>query len=143
MHKGVQKKPNLDEECEALLEDKRCKFHNNAQKLYGMQASSSLQARLHGVSAQLPTSTSKGDLPRIMTAAAGLLMLQAAERSQILHAVLLLLQVHDIEDLVKVGQSMQACPYFAARHFKGASCPNTGQSEIAAQSLLVVIIVGC
>ena len=31
------------------------------------------------------------------------------------------MQVHDIEDLVKVGQSMQACPYFAARHFKGAS----------------------
>lgn len=30
------------------------------------------------------------------------------------------MQVHDIEDLVKVGRSMGACPYFAARHFKGA-----------------------
>jgi len=30
------------------------------------------------------------------------------------------MQVHDIEDLVKVGHSMQACPYFAARHYKGA-----------------------
>ncbi len=29
------------------------------------------------------------------------------------------MQVHDIEDLVKVGHSMQACPYFAARHYKG------------------------
>ncbi len=47
VHKGIQKKPNLDEECEALLEDKRCKFYNNAQKLYGMQTSSSLQASLH------------------------------------------------------------------------------------------------
>ena len=28
--------------------------------------------------------------------------------------------MHDIEDLVKVGHSMSACPYFAARHFKGA-----------------------
>ena len=81
MHKGVQKKPNLDEECEALLEDKRCKFYNNAQKLYGMQTSGSLQARLHGVSAQLPTSLSKEQLPRIMTAAVRLLMLQAAQRS--------------------------------------------------------------
>ena len=141
MHKGVQKKPNLDEECEALLEDKRCKFYNNAQKLYGMQTSSSLQARLQGGFAQLPTSLLKGHLPRIMTAAAGVLMLQAAEGSHLLHGVLLLLQVHDIEDLVKVGQSMQACPYFAARHFKGASCPNARQIEIAAQSLLVVITV--
>ena len=59
IHKGVQKKPNLDEECEALLEDKRCKFYNNAQKLYGMQTSSSLQARLHRISADLSASSLK------------------------------------------------------------------------------------
>ena len=45
VHKGVSKKPNLDEECEALLEDKGCKFYNNTQKLFGMQTLASLQAR--------------------------------------------------------------------------------------------------
>ena len=44
VHKGVSKKPNLDEECEALLEDKGCKFYNNTQKLFGMQTLASLQA---------------------------------------------------------------------------------------------------
>ena len=44
VHKGVSKKPNLDEECEALLEDKGCKYYNNTQKLFGMQTLASLQA---------------------------------------------------------------------------------------------------
>ena len=44
IHKGVSKKPNLDEGCEALLEDKGCKFYNNTQKLFGMQTLASLQA---------------------------------------------------------------------------------------------------
>ena len=43
IHKTVSKKPNLDEECEALLEDNSCKYFGNAQKLFGMQTSSSLQ----------------------------------------------------------------------------------------------------
>eukprot|EP00891_Asterochloris_glomerata_P003472 jgi/Astpho2/3472/e_gw1.00055.1.1_t len=29
------------------------------------------------------------------------------------------LNVHDIEDLARVGQQLKACPYFAARHFAG------------------------
>ncbi len=45
IHKTVSKKPNLDEECEALLEDNNCKYFSNAQKLFGLQNSSSLQAR--------------------------------------------------------------------------------------------------
>ena len=44
IHKTVSKKPNLDEECEALLEDKSCKYFSNAQKLFGLQTSSDLQA---------------------------------------------------------------------------------------------------
>lgn len=44
IHKTVSKKPNLDEECEALLEDKSCRHYNNTQKLFGLQTSSSLQA---------------------------------------------------------------------------------------------------
>ena len=44
MHKTVSKKPNLDEECETLLEDNSCKYFSNAQKLFGLQTSSSLQA---------------------------------------------------------------------------------------------------
>jgi len=44
IHKTVSKKPNLDEECEALLEDNNCKYFSNAQKLFGLQNSSSLQA---------------------------------------------------------------------------------------------------
>ena len=44
IHKTVSKKPNLDEECETLLEDNSCKYFSNAQKLFGLQTSSSLQA---------------------------------------------------------------------------------------------------
>ena len=44
-------------------------------------------------------------------------------------------QVHDIEDLVKVGHSMSACPYFAARHFKGAPPWLDQQSCITADAL--------
>ena len=44
MHKTVSKKSNLDEECETLLEDNSCKYFSNAQKLFGLQTSSSLQA---------------------------------------------------------------------------------------------------
>lgn len=29
-------------------------------------------------------------------------------------------QVHDIEDLAKVGKDHKACPYYAATHFAGA-----------------------
>jgi hypothetical protein len=28
-------------------------------------------------------------------------------------------QVHDIEDLVRVGKDVKACPYFAARKYAG------------------------
>ncbi len=31
------------------------------------------------------------------------------------------LQVHDIEDLAKVGRDHKACPYYAATHFAGGS----------------------
>lgn len=38
-------------------------------------------------------------------------------------------QVHDIEDLAKVGKDHKACPYYAASHFAGAqlhqTCPET------------------
>lgn len=29
-------------------------------------------------------------------------------------------QVHDIEDLTKVGKEQKACPYYAATHFAGS-----------------------
>ena len=43
IHKTVSKKLNLDEECETLLEDGSCKYFSNAQKLFGLQTSSTLQ----------------------------------------------------------------------------------------------------
>ena len=116
------KKPNLDEECEALLEDKGCKFFNNTQKLFGMQTSASLQA---GHSSMPCRSNS------LKTSFFKAAYLESARRPVpefILHCYVewqcglssVWIQVHDIEDLVKVGHSMSACPYFAARHFKGA-----------------------
>lgn len=32
-------------------------------------------------------------------------------------------QVHDIEDLAKVGRDHKACPYYAATHFAGNRQP--------------------
>lgn len=43
VHKTVSKKTNIDEECDALLEDKACKFFNNVHSLFPMQTSHSLQ----------------------------------------------------------------------------------------------------
>ena len=33
MHSGVSKKPNVDEECEKLLEDRSCRYFNNLPKV--------------------------------------------------------------------------------------------------------------
>lgn len=40
VHNTVSKKPNVDDECDKLLEDRSCKFFNNMAKLLGLQNSS-------------------------------------------------------------------------------------------------------
>ena len=134
----MSKKPNLDEECETLLEDNGCKYFRNAQKLFGLQASSSLQAHSpssgsymmpcqhtwDGVAILIVkgASVTRGRHGRnacftVMVALDTVLYYQSMLLIEPIREVCL--QVHDIEDLVKIGHSMQACPYFAARHYKG------------------------
>lgn len=102
----MSKKSNKDEECQNLLkDDSGCKFFKNVNKLFSMQSShfllvgavqlSCVQIWLHCCWVYFLTQMS-------------------------FLSIVFCPQVHDIEDLAKVGKDHKACPYYAATHFAGA-----------------------